>query len=201
MLSISSFKIRKILCSIIIILFAAESSHCTGFTRESLTTPDIKNDQFNFRSENQAVRYYSELMFNDDKAQGLNSVSETKPKRKSPELAFMMAFGPGFFIHGMGHFYIGSYGKAAGMLGIEVFSLALAFAATMNDIVGDDEDKCDNRKYNLNAAAFVLFLGSWAWDMIGAPLKAKRMNDKMSLSIRPEIKSKQMSLNVALNWK
>jgi len=202
MLFISSFRILKIICSFLIILFSAETCFCTGFTRESLKAPDIKNERFNFRSENQAVRYYSELMFNDDKALGLNSVSETQYKRKSPELAFMIAFAPGFFIHGLGHLYVGDYGKATGIFGLEVLSLSIFTLAAMAGVGGmDNPDQNEDAIDAMFIASVLIFIGSWTWDMAGAPIKAEKINEKLSLSIRPEIKTKQMSLKVALNWK
>lgn len=77
---------------------------------------------------------------------------------KSPGLAFIIALGPGFFVHGLGHWYANDGFIAGGLATAEVMS---AFSY-----------------YNPNLSNS-LFFGSWLIDIIDAPFAAMRYNSRL----------------------
>ena len=77
---------------------------------------------------------------------------------KSPGLAFILALGPGFFVHGLGHIYAQDQLIGGGLLLTEVMS-ALSY---YNPDLGNP-----------------LFFWSWVIDIIDAPFAAMRYNSRM----------------------
>ena len=129
---------------------------------------------------------------------------------KSPTVTFLLAFFPGFCIHGLGHAYIGKGNTALVLFGIQVISIALTLAA-----IGYRQKRMDEGFRVDDAAAepwffaaLALFFGSWMYDFTAAPDKAHRMNEQArkssasrpALSIGAGIKNNQTRLAVTLRW-
>lgn len=103
---------------------------------------------------------------------------------KSPSAAIFLALVPGFIIHGLGHYYAG-YPRTGNVLliteGSSFVFFFLAFGLAL-----DDSDSIDTAGV-LAVGAFFGFLGSWAYDIIGAPLVIRKNNKKVleNLSVHP----------------
>ncbi|HER00073.1 MAG TPA: hypothetical protein ENO22_12105 [candidate division Zixibacteria bacterium] len=63
--------------------------------------------------------------------------SDDNPSYKSEETAFMLALFPGFFIHGLGHFYAGDPSTGLVLLGIETVSIATVVTVAAAHAFGD----------------------------------------------------------------
>jgi hypothetical protein len=111
-------------------------------------------------------------------------------KLKNPNIAFFYAFIPGFFVHGAGHFYAGE--KKTGWilvagevvsLGVLTFSGLVGFAQAMG---GESSISSDM----LALTGSVIFIGTWVYDLIGAPIAVKKNNQillqKQSQAIKLE---------------
>ena len=126
---------------------------------------------------------------------------------KDPTAAFFIGFIPGFFIHGLGHAYIGKGSAAWLLFGIELASLGLFTAGAITSIKGEDDPEApDPEPWWLSG--YALFLSSWMYDFSAAPAKAIRMNQqaelerrsKAAISIDAGIKNNQARLVIALRW-
>jgi len=144
--------------------------------------------------------YYSDGKLDSAKIEHADSMSTYK----SPTTAFLVAFFPGFFIHGLGHAYIGKGNTTLVLMGIEAVSVGLFLAAAIS--TWDDPHAPD-----LDLLAFscvIIFLGSWIYDFAAAPAKAISMNQqaelergsKTTISIGAGIKDTQARLVISLRW-
>lgn len=99
---------------------------------------------------------------------------------KDPQVALLYAAVPGFFLHGAGHFYAGK--KTAGwvLVGGEILSLSIMTCA-----VGLGLGESTNGSTSSTSAdevailGGILFVGTWAYDIIGAPLAVQRQNREL----------------------
>jgi len=101
-------------------------------------------------------------------------------KRKDPGKAFFYALVPGLVVHGAGHFYAGD--KTAGwvLVGGEVFGLCLiAYAAGARSDYKPLASDLDDEAETIGVFGVGLFVGTWIYDVIGAPLAVRRENRKL----------------------
>ena len=190
------------LCVLLIFFLITQTGCCMTSYRNVFIENDSKQDNNkSFAIENRTIQSYSELIKEVDRSNGLNSISETKHKMKNPKTAFWLGFGPGFFVHGLGHAYIGKYWTAGGLFMIEALSIA-AFAMGAAAGIAESENNGNSDKANetFGLAFALLFLGSWSYDFIGAPKKAKKMNSEHCYLIYPGIKNKSVTVNFAVAW-
>ena len=99
---------------------------------------------------------------------------------KDAGVAFLYAAGPGFLVHGAGHFYAGKTKTGAVLLGSEVVGGALLFIGGFGKGVSQMEGG-EPWKYGDILMVFggMLFFGSWIYDMIGAPLAVQKENREL----------------------
>ena len=126
---------------------------------------------------------------------------QANPKRKNPDLAFGIAFVPGFVVHGLGHVYVGRYWTAAGIFGLEVLSIG----AGLNVAIGEVAQSESGPRQDWSGwwlASFALFFGSWAYDFVAAPIETKRINqsNKVSVRINPELRQDLAGLSVSISY-
>ena len=161
----------------------------------------MRNQPFYIHSKI-AFSTYADNVINSDRKEGLSSVSSSSYKRKSPGTVFAIAFFPGFFIHGLGHYHIGDICTGSILLIMELTSV---FIASRN--VGSTNGTTDNGEQDLARAFKFLYLtsffGSWAYDFIGAPIKAEKMNKEHGYSFffYPEIDRDHVSWHLTLSIK
>jgi hypothetical protein len=105
-------------------------------------------------------------------------VDEADSRRlKDPEVALLYAAVPGLFLHGAGHFYAGD--KTAGwvLVGGEILSLSI-MACAVGLGLGESTNGSTSSTSADEVAILggILFVGTWAYDIIGAPLAVQRRN-------------------------
>ena len=196
-------KMKLIFAFIVLLLLGnVQVSHCIGFNRNNLIEKKSKIDNTN----NTMLKYkyfsvlYSNAIKNADEEEGLSSVNNSIYKKKSPGKVFVIAFFPGFFVHGLGHYYVGEIGNGTLLLGIGLLSSYLLYGAGISQgLENNPAGAKEGRTYGLVAA--ILFFGSWVYDFIGAPQKAEKMNKEhgYSIYIYPRIHDEYFSLNLALS--
>jgi len=114
---------------------------------------------------------------------------------KSPYKAILYALVPGFAFHGSGHIYTDEKKTGRILLATEMirlFMIAMATSDPAYDLEdttsnGDRENDDGSRDWLVGTGAF-LFLGSWIYDMVGAPLAVKRQNRKLLTSENASLK-------------
>ena len=141
-----------------------------------------------------------------------NEVTETaqqmQSKNKSRILAFLIASVPGFFIHGLGHKYIGKEKIYKRLLRAEIFSFILLWGGGYVYNAGVrryEEDK--RRGYDLSLAiaeimflsGLSLFLGAWIYDIIGIFFASKELNENKTKNISTKIFLNSQYSNIYCN--
>ncbi len=109
----------------------------------------------------------------------------TVSARKSPSGAFHAALWPGFIIHGAGYRAAGDDDAFLNLAGGEIFSVVL-LGFGMNEAFGPGipgETKITSQSIAVGGG--IIFLGTWAWDLIGASGAARDFNQKNGLSLLP----------------
>ena len=109
-------------------------------------------------------------------------------KTLEPRKAFLRAVFPGFLFHGAGHQYVGQPGNGFLLLSAEIVSVPLIIIGAHIQAFDDDPDtKTLGDLYTKSYFGFFglnLFFGSWIYDMVAAPIKAKKYNQKHRLALR-----------------
>ncbi len=121
----------------------------------------------------------------------------TKYERKNPWIAFGLAWGPGFLVHGLGHYYIGDKKTAYLLLSAEAVSVSLFYLERrMGRDFGNDGLERDMSLIGFLGAA--VFVSSYMYDYIGAPYKANKRNKEhlRSHMILPKVKEGKVLLNI-----
>lgn len=136
----------------------------------------------------------------DDEVDSLVFIAQRKiRKKKSPELALVLALFPGFIIHGLGHFYagkpllggillvcgiVGTCLIIAGVIMIGVSGSLLGLGIILTAITGVDVGVSTGIAIATEAVGLIrvggiLFLGSWWVDIVGAPIACILRNQKI----------------------
>lgn len=106
------------------------------------------------------------------------------PRYKSESTAFLLAFVPGFFIHGMGHFYAGDFKTGLILFGLELLIIPGAAAEIAYDLA---ENKDPDDKGNVAHAAFAVglaaFFVSWVIDIAHSSVAVEKYNNKVRAQI------------------
>jgi hypothetical protein len=150
-------------------------------------------------------RYYS---FYSDSADTIKRYiqNERSYRRKSPAMAFVYGFFPGFIVHGSGHYYIGETKTANVLLGTEVICIAVTYVSVMVGIghaVGENAETSSTTAGAFGSIAVLTFLATWVYDFSAAPAKAIELNKKhgYSLQLQPRINGDMASINMTLTFK
>jgi hypothetical protein len=85
---------------------------------------------------------------------------------------------PGIVVHGAGHFYAGKKMTSALLFGAELGGVALVFYG-VNLGIGEMDSERTATPNVVAAGGAALFLGSWIYDIIGAPLTIVKENEKI----------------------
>lgn len=108
-----------------------------------------------------------------DPASKVNSRPDTL-KLKNPNTALLIAVVPGFVFHGSGHFYARKSLVGVALFATELVGLRLGLRGT--NPFGGSESNTEGTEV---IAGMILFFGSWAYDLIGAPLAVNKENEKL----------------------
>ena len=132
--------------------------------------------------------------------------TEIDPKEislKNPAIAFMCAAVPGFIFRGAGHMYAGHKRTGYWLLAINTVAL-IELSAVVSNGVGCIEgcpDRVESQIETLGIIGLTVFLGTWAYDLIGAPYKCHRDNErkKGAIAVRPHIfQDQSIGLNMRI---
>ena len=120
-----------------------------------------------------------------------------------PGTAFSMAFAPGFFIHGLGHSYIGEKKTFRILLLTEIISISMygyGFYLLLPSAFGNPNEGNSFAGGSLAFTGTFLFFWSWIYDFTIAPEKARELNKThgYSIYIYPDFRKDFTSLNVAI---
>lgn len=145
----------------------------------------------------------SEPEFKNDQMLQKNTKSEdSNPQKLDPNVAFKRALFPGIIFHGSGHQYIGESGNGflLTMTGLGSVALIIVGASELafdekseTDSIGDLYTKSDFGFWGIN-----LFMGTWLFDIIAAPIKAKKYNDRHNFifQLHPSIQNEGVLLTL-----
>ncbi|MDP3024481.1 MAG: hypothetical protein Q8O10_03000 [candidate division Zixibacteria bacterium] len=101
-------------------------------------------------------------------------------KLRNPNTALFYAAVPGFFVHGAGHFYAGKTKTGIALLGVEIISVGLLFRYVLTDFAASMDGGTGGEPETIvGVIGGTLFVGSWIYDIIGAPLTIDRENEKI----------------------
>lgn len=101
-------------------------------------------------------------------------------KPKEPYTAFLYAVAPGVIIHGAGHFYAGATTTGWILVAGEIISLPLLTYAIGVGIGESTNGSSSNGDAEIiGMFAGTLFIGTWIYDLIDAPLAVRRQNQKL----------------------
>ena len=105
--------------------------------------------------------------------------------RKSATAAFLLGLGPGFFVHGAGHYYIGDKSTGNILLATELVSIPIMLIAMANGTGSMGTGEENSAIQTAEGMAIIVFLGSWALDFLGAPNKV--INSRRALAAKTKI--------------
>lgn len=94
---------------------------------------------------------------------------------KNPNTALLIAVVPGFVFHGSGHFYARKSLTGLALFATESVGLIL-WLRGINPFGGSGGSHDTEQVEYITGMA--LFFGSWAYDLIGAPLAVNKENEK-----------------------
>jgi hypothetical protein len=101
-------------------------------------------------------------------------------KLKDPNKALLYAIIPGFIAHGAGHFYAGEKTTGWILVAGEALSLSLLTYSIGVGIGESTNGSTSNGEAEIvGIFAGTLFLGSWIYDLIGAPKAVQRNNQEL----------------------
>ena len=171
-------------------IFSACSAHMCSCASDGDTRSYVSAERWmNVQTVQPPDFLFAQQMEDSSRSQGIGPTFTEQTKSaevKSPCRAILYAAGPGFFVHGSGHIYAGKKKTARVLLATEMVGFLLMFMAMgdpgydLDDTTsnGDRENDDGTRDWLAGTGAF-LFLGSWIYDMVGAPLAVKRQNERI----------------------
>ena len=159
----------------------------------------------------------SGVKLNNDRSTNSNGMSEFTEKRieenerdstytfKDPGTAFTMAFAPGFFIHGLGHSYIGEKKAFRFLLLTEVVSIVMygyGFYLLLPSAFGYPDEGNTAVGGALAFTGTFLFFWSWIYDFTVAPDRARELNKihGYSIYLYPDFRGDFTSLNFGIKF-
>jgi hypothetical protein len=95
---------------------------------------------------------------------------------RSPNKALLIAVFPGFIAHGSGHFYARKSLTGLALFTAEAAGLILWLRGS--NFMGGSSGGPDTEQAEF-ITGMALFFGSWAYDLIGAPLAVNKENEKL----------------------
>ena len=114
-------------------------------------------------------------------AGGPPATEDGAPAKKSPVVGELLAFFPGFFVHGMGHRYAGNHEKANEILAMELYSLLPIGLGGILYGIGRSEDAEAVEIAGLVGMGIgaIPFLGTWIYDLVFTPSEVNRYNSRL----------------------
>ncbi len=120
----------------------------------------------------------------------LNQDTTISHDSRTPLAAFIIGFAPGFFVRGLGHYYIGKPTAGTLLLISEVAGVYLSFSSI---VAGTIENKTASERRQADSMGhwgMLLFFSGWFVDFIGAPAELaheqgeRAMKKRLSLDMK-----------------
>ncbi|HVM31585.1 MAG TPA: hypothetical protein VMU88_00480 [bacterium] len=127
---------------------------------------------------------------------------------KDPNKAFLVAFFPGFLIHGYGHFYAEDNLMGSALLTGEVLSLASigtgliikSDPSTFSGGILGDSANANQVGSNMIIGGAILFMATWVVDMAHAPAAADDYNHEFNLQPVASLSGDRLNLALAARF-
>ena len=168
---------------------ASHSDAHTYVSRSRLENPQLeKSSDFSFTQLTQD----SSRVETPDSTQP-QQASAMRPKE--PYKAFLYALVPGAVVRGAGHFYAGKTGTGAVLLGSELAGAILIYVSIG---MSWGHGSTTVEAFPVAFAGVALFLGSWIYDMGGAPLAVHKENQRLLQGNRSDLELRMRAEDVSL---
>ena len=104
---------------------------------------------------------------------------------RDPGAAFKAALWPGLVIHGYGAHVAGDQDMFLSLAGAEIFGLVVGGFGTVREFYPNVSEDDKATAMYLIWGGGGMFVLSWAWDLVDAPLAARAFNRDNGLSLLP----------------
>jgi hypothetical protein len=164
--------VLKIGLTILLICFlCAKTYPSTNETETSVSRSGLKNSP---------QRGYSGLLFAQQMEDSVKAESLDSIKLRDPRMAALYAIMPGMLVHGSGHFYAGEKTTGWVLVAGEILSLAmLTYSIGVGIGKSTDGATSNGSSEVVGVVGVALFMGTWIYDVIGAPLAVEKQNRKL----------------------
>lgn len=195
---------RRLLLTILTSILIFVSANISSAARLDFAQ-NIKFDKNQSLTEVYSLKPKQNLMLNDPH-NNRRSDDKIDIKQKSPLLAFVIAAVPGSMIHGLGHYYIDDSRTFKILFITELVSIPMAYIS-LGAMVADGlsgESRNESWAEPMGIIAFVAFLGTWVYDVVAAPIKARSLivkrSPRFNISQNVDFKHKVVSMNITYNF-
>ena len=164
--------------SIYLILFVGLS---TAIAEDTLVFSDSNKpilQAMELSLKSNSLSYLYALQSSNDNLTYKGNKQSDSLKLKNPNTALFYAAVPGFIVRGAGHFYAGKTVTGAILLSIDIASFGLAYCSMVRGL-GEMESGDSDTPELLAFGAVTLFIGSWIYDLIFAPLSVVHQNERI----------------------
>jgi len=141
-----------------------------------------QNSLTNLLPARPSIFFFSQQMEDSIKVEIPDSIQgelDQNEKLKEPHKAFVYALVPGLVVHGAGHFYAGETTTGWILVTGEVLSLVMLTYAIGVGIGESTNGSTSNGDAEIvGIFAGTLFIGTWIYDIIGAPLAVQKYTEE-----------------------
>ena len=187
--------VLKIGLTILLICFLCAKTYPSTYeTETSVSRSGLKNSP---------QRGYSGLLFAQQMEDSVKAESLDSIKLRDPRMAVLYAIMPGMLVHGSGHFYAGEKTTGWVLVAGEVLSLAmLTYSIGVGIGKSTDGATSNGSSEVVGVVGVALLMGTWIYDVIGAPLAVEKQNQtlrgKKSANLKFEFDDTRNSIKAVL---
>lgn len=165
-----------LLSAILFILIVLSNTVLAGNNLSVSYSPTNITKAMDFALRSNSMSYLYTLTSSQIDSAGKGSIRPDSLRLKRPNTALLIAVVPGFLFHGSGHFY-----ARKSLTGLALFateSVGLILWLRGSNFMGGSSGGPDTEQAEF-ITGMALFFGSWAYDLIGAPLAVNKENEKL----------------------
>ncbi len=162
--------------AILIILFVLSNIAQAGNNPTVSYSPTNITHSMDFAVRSNSMSYLYTLTASQIESVHKGSERSDSLKLRTPNTALLIAVVPGFVAHGSGHFYARKPLTGLALLTAEAAGLILWLRGS--NFMGGSSGGPDTEQAEF-ITGMALFFGSWAYDLIGAPLAVSKENEKL----------------------
>lgn len=162
--------------AILIILFVLSNIAQAGNNPSVSYSPTNITQAMDVAMRSNSMSYLYTLTSSQIDSVNKGSVQSDTLRLRNPNTALLIAVVPGFVFHGSGHFYARKSLTGLALVAVEATGLILWLRGS--NFMGGSSGGPDTEQAEF-ITGMALFFGSWAYDLIGAPLAVTRENEKL----------------------